>query len=240
MRQLALPLAVPPGADGDLFPDASNLAARTWLARTADWPGHRLALWGPEGVGKSHLLRGLAAARGWRRLCGPALRGVPEPAPSVLDDADCPAEETALFHLINACAAAGAPLLLAGRQPPARWQVAVPDLRSRLRATHAVAIAEPSDELLRALLARHFAERQLRVDGGVQAWLLARLPRQAAAVAEAAARLDRAALTRGGAVTRGLARTALAELLAPEPEPPAHDVSMEPVADPSTAAPRLL
>jgi len=37
-----------------------------------------------------------------------------------------------------------------------------------------------------------------------------RLPREAAALAEAAARLDRAALAAGGAVTRALAREALA------------------------------
>ncbi|MFB9970461.1 hypothetical protein ACFFMP_10770 [Pseudoroseomonas cervicalis] len=125
----------------------------------------------------------------------------------MLDDADCVAEEAALFHLINACAAQ-LPLLLAGRQPPARWPVALPDLASRLRATAAVGIAEPSDRLLATLLARQFAERQLRVPEAVQDWLLARLPREAGAIAAAAARLDRAALAAGGAVTRALARAA--------------------------------
>jgi hypothetical protein len=39
----------------------------------------------------------------------------------------------------------------------------------------------------------------------VQDWLLLRLPRHPAALREAAARLDRAALAAGGGVTRGLA-----------------------------------
>jgi hypothetical protein len=50
----------------------------------------------------------------------------------------------------------------------------------------------------------------LRVAPDLQAWLLARLPREAAALAEAVARLDRAALAAGGPVTRALARSALA------------------------------
>lgn len=239
--QLALPLDLPAAFAGEVLADASNAAARAWLARPDSWPVGRLAIHGPQGVGKSHLLRQLAAARGWRVLEGPALRGIPEAAPTVLDDADCLADEEALFHLINAHAARGLPLLLAGRQPPARWPVALPDLASRLRATAAVGIAEPSESLLAALLARHFAERQLRVPAPLQDWLLARLPREAAAIAAAAARLDRAALAAGGAVTRALARAALADLPGFGPGfGYFDDVSVENSEPGSSAAPALL
>jgi hypothetical protein len=44
----------------------------------------------------------------------------------------------------------------------------------------------------------------------IQAWLLARLKREAAALAEAVARLDRAALGARAPVSRALARGALA------------------------------
>lgn len=210
MRQLALPLPVTEVfRAGDFLPDESNAAARAWLADPGRWPMGRLALYGPAGTGKTHLLTTHAAAHGWRLLEGTMLRGIPSPAATALDNADLVPEEAALFHLINACAEAGLPLLLAGREAPARWAVALPDLASRLRATTAVALQEPSDELLTALLARHFSTRGLLVDAGVQEWLLARLPREAQAVAEAAARLDRAALAAGRRVTRGLAREAL-------------------------------
>ncbi|MFZ4409857.1 MAG: HdaA/DnaA family protein [Paracraurococcus sp.] len=144
---------------------------------------------------------------------GLALRGLPDwpTGPGlVLDDADCAPEEEALLHLLNLAAERGLALLLAGREAPARWPVALPDLRSRLRAMTAVAVLPPGDALLAALLRRHFLLRQLRVERVVQDWLLTRLPREAAAMAEAAARLDRAALAAGGRITRPLARAALA------------------------------
>lgn len=215
-RQLALPLPIAAGFDlGDLLEDASNADALAWLRRPAAWPGGRLAVFGPAATGKTHMLRGLAAARGWPAIDGLSLRGLPDlpPGPGlVLDDADCAPEEEALLHLLNLAAERGQALLLAGREAPARWPVALPDLRSRLRAMTAAAVRPPGDALLAALLRRHFRLRQLRVDGALQDWLLARLPREAAAMAEAAARLDRAALAAGGRVTRALARAALAEL----------------------------
>jgi chromosomal replication initiation ATPase DnaA len=225
-----LPLPLPEAAaaydPADLLEDESNAEAMAWLRRPADWPGGRLALYGPAAVGKTHMLRAAAAARGgWPVLRGPALRGpalrggLPEiPAAAeaagglALDDADLAAEEAALLHLINLCAEGGLRLLLAGREAPARWPVRLPDLRSRLRGTATVGVRPAGEALLSALLAKHFADRQLRVDPALRAWLLARLPREAAAVAEAAARLDRAALAAGGRLTRALARAALAGL----------------------------
>jgi chromosomal replication initiation ATPase DnaA len=237
-RQLALPLPVARryGA-AEFLPDASNAEALGFLARPEAWPNRRLALHGPAATGKTHLLRATAAARGWPVMEGPQLRGLPalpEGPGLALDDADCAAEEHALFHLLNWCAEQGRPLLLAGRTPPARWTVALPDLASRLRGMAAVGLAPPTDALLAALLRRHFAARQLRVEPGLQDWLLLRLPRTAAAMDEAAARLDRAALAAGGGVTRRLAAAALAGLL------DADDDSMEVAAEACPEAPDLL
>jgi chromosomal replication initiation ATPase DnaA len=215
-RQLALPLPIAASSDArDVIADASNEAVRSWLAKPEAWPLGRLALFGAAGHGKTHLARAAAARSGWRWLDGMGLRGLPAPAPqgSVIDDADCVADEAALLHVINLCAERGETLLLIGREAPARWPVRLPDLASRLRATQAVGIGAASDAMLSALLSKFFADRQLRVEPDVQAWLLTRLPRDAASLAEAVARLDHAALGAGGRITRALARLALAEWL---------------------------
>ena len=214
--QLPLPFPHHPSyAAADFLAAPSNEAARTWLERTEDWPDHRLALWGAAGCGKTHLLRLWAGRRGARVLSGAALTGLPDlppPAGIALDDADALADEAALLHLLNAAHEARLPVLLAARAAPARWPVRLPDLTSRLRALTAVEIAPPEDTLLRALLMRLLADRQLGVGAGLQEWLLLRLPRSPAALREAAARLDRAALASGGGVTRAIAAAIVEEM----------------------------
>ena len=252
LRQLALPFAHRPRfARMDFIPAPSNAAALAWLDRdgAAQWPDHRLALWGDAGCGKTHLLQVWARDHGALLLPGTALGalgslsalgglamlpdhataayargGIAADGPGggiAVDDADMATDEHALLHLLNAAREQRLPVLLAGREAPSRWPVALPDLASRLRATVAVALGRPEEALLRILLLRLLAERQLAVAQPVVEWLLLRLPRRADAMREAARLLDHAALASGTAVTRLLAAAVLDELLAvPHPDAP--------------------
>lgn len=218
LDQLPLPFPHQPAyAAADFLAAPSNEAALAWLDRTEEWPDHRLALWGEAGRGKTHMLRLWAGRRGAALLAGPDLRGLPDQPASggvAIDDAVAIAEEPALLHLLNAAHEAGLPVLLAARTPPARWPVHLPDLASRLRAITSVEILPPEDSLLRALLLRLLADRQLPVRPDLQEWLLLRAPRSAAGLRALVARLDQAALAAGGAVTRTIANTVLAGLAA--------------------------
>jgi len=221
-----LPLPIFPGprfAELDFREAPSNADACAWLRRTGDWPNHQLAVWGEAGRGKTHLLHIWAARTGADLWSGADLTGLPDlPAAGIaLDDANAVADETALIHLLNASAEAHLPLLLAARLPPSRWPVRLPDLASRLRAMTAVEIGAPDDALLRALLARLLADRQLRLPTTVHDWLLSRLPRTAAALAEAVARLDAMSLDVHRGITVRLARDVLTDLLGP----PADEIS---------------
>jgi chromosomal replication initiation ATPase DnaA len=243
-RQLPLPFAHEPQFDAaDLLAAASNSEALTWLGPNIAWPQRRLALWGPEGCGKTHMLHAWATRVGARRLAGSTLPADPErpDQPLAIDDADTAAERP-LLHLLNACGETGRHVLLAARTAPSRWAVSLPDLASRLRAMTAVEIRPPEESLLRALLARLLAERQLAVAEPIQEWLILRLPRTPAAMREAAARLDRAALVAGGRVTRGVAADVARAMVEPDaPAPPAnHEDFAQPPSAASTAAPCLL
>jgi chromosomal replication initiation ATPase DnaA len=190
----------------DFIEAPANTEALAWIGRVGDWPGGRLAVFGDAGCGKTHLLHVFAARTGAVLLRGELIRGLSELPYGVLaiDDAEG-AEPEPLLHVLNAAAEAGAPVLLAGRSPPAHWNFVLPDLVSRLRAVTSVGLQAPDDALLRTLLARLLAERQLVVAEAVQAFLLARLPRTGAALRQAAALLDQASLASGGRVTRGMA-----------------------------------
>ena len=212
LRQLALPFVHAPGfTAADFLPSPGTGAALAWLARPAGWPGGRLVLWGDAGAGKTHLLHVWAGQH--RATLLPAATPHWPRGPVAVDDADLAADEHALLHLLNAAAEAGHPVLLAAQSPPARWATRLPDLASRLRATTAVELRPADDAFLRALLARLLSDRQLLVADPVQDWLLARLPRTAGTMREAAARLDRAALAAGAPVTRPLAAAAVTDLI---------------------------
>ena len=210
------PLLIPREAaydESSFVPDATNEAARTWLARTEVWPERRLALWGGADRGKTHLLRIWATHHGAAVLSGRDLSGFPEvasPAGVAVDDAD-EADEAALLHLLNTARDLALPVLLASRMAPARWNVTLLDLTSRLRAITAVEIEAPDDDLLRRLLLHWLAERRLVADKALHDRLLARLPRRPEILRAAVDRLDHDALaSRRRKVTPAMLRAALA------------------------------
>ncbi|MGH7103463.1 MAG: chromosomal replication initiator DnaA [Acetobacteraceae bacterium] len=223
--QLALPFTeTEEYSEADFLDDPANREAQAWLARPLDWPGGRLCLWGESGVGKSHLLHLWARHTGALIQRGRTLsEAIAPPLGAIaLDDADL-APEDRLLHLLNSAREAGLSLLMAAPAAPARWPVSLPDLASRLAATAAVSVGPPADALREVLFARLLSARQLVLAPPLIAWLLTRLPRHPAALAEAAARLDRAGLAAGRPLSRQLAASALLPLLMAEPDeaPPA-------------------
>lgn len=214
-RQLALPFAHRPRFErADFLAAPSNDASLAWLRPQGGnaWPQRRLVLWGEAGTGKTHLLHVWAAEHDALLLPGTALRGLDAAGGPrrrrraiAVDDADEGVDEPALLHLLNAAQETGLPVLLTARSAPSRWGIRLPDLDSRLRATHSVSIGRPDEVMLRILLLRLLVERQLVVGPAVVDWMLARLPRTASAMRDAARALDEAALASGRRVTRALA-----------------------------------
>jgi chromosomal replication initiation ATPase DnaA len=85
----------------------------------------------------------------------------------------------------------------------------VPDLASRLRALPVIELGPPDDALLRAVLVKLFADRQLTVDESLLTYLIKRIDRSFAAARAVVERLDREALRLRRPVTRALAAEAL-------------------------------
>ena len=204
--QMRLPLQrdLPDGAEGFVVSDCNRAAVEA----LADWPnliGGVMAICGPAGCGKSRLGQIWAERVGAVALHG-AEAALIDPAeiegrPVLLDRA-MDADDETLFHLINLAQATGGALLLASRPAPSAWDVALPDLRSRLDAVISVPMEAPDDAVLSAMLEARFAERGIRPQKDVIPYLLRRIDRSAAAAADVVERLD--ALHRP--VTRALAR----------------------------------
>lgn len=211
-RQLALALGHAANLTRDDFlPGPSNEKTLALIDRWPDWPSRMLAVCGPEGSGKSHLAAIWASQSGARLVSARALTAAMPPealATGALVLEDCvpgALDERALFHLLNLVREDDAWLLLTARSAPSLWRVAIPDLESRLRAMPFVSLSMPDEALLRAVLVKLFADRQLAVDEPLIAYLLPRIGRSFAAAREAVETLDREALQRGRQVNRTLA-----------------------------------
>jgi chromosomal replication initiation ATPase DnaA len=209
-RQLALALDhVESYAREDFLPGPCNEAALKLIESWPDWPARAVALIGYEGSGKSHLASIWAKTAGARVISGHALTQSDIPvalATGALVVEEAPsADERALFHLLNLAREEGAFLLLTARAAPSIWSVAIPDLASRLRALPVIEMQPPDDAMLRGVIIKLAADRQLGLDESVVSYLAARIERSFAAARAAVIALDNEALRQGRAPTRALA-----------------------------------
>lgn len=214
--QLAFDLSYRPAlARADFVVAGANADALAWLERWPDWPATAMALTGPPGSGKSHLAQIWREQAAARAIAPSALATASLPTllgdsrAVLIDDADR-AAELPLLHLFNMMAERRGHILLVAREPPGRWGIGVPDLRSRLLTVPVVSVAAPDEVLLGALLVKLFADRNQPVPREVVAFLALRLERSFAAAQEAVAALDRASLSARRRITVPLARGVLA------------------------------
>jgi chromosomal replication initiation ATPase DnaA len=211
-RQLALALGHEESlAREDFLEGPSNAAALKLVEAWPDWLAPVVMLVGPEGSGKSHLAAIWAATSGARVIAGRALAETSPPAglatgALVIEDLTAgDFDEAALFHMLNLAREEGAFILLTARKPPTGWNVGLRDLASRLRALPVVALEPPDDTLLRSVIVKLCADRQLTVDEAVVGYLANRIERSFAAARATVSLLDREALRQKRAVNRSLA-----------------------------------
>ena len=211
-RQLAFELPHAESLSRDNFLEGpANAAALHLIERWPDWPNRVMMLCGPEGSGKSHLAAIWAEASGARStmayaLTAPDVPGELATAAVVIEDLKPGAfDERALFHLLNMAREDDCFVLLTSRMPPATMEIELRDLRSRLRAVPVVTLTPPDDALLRALIVKFCADRQMSIDESVVNYLATRIERSFVAARQSVEMLDAEALRLGRPVTRALA-----------------------------------
>lgn len=214
--QFGLPLGAEPAyVLEDFVVSACNRLAYDRIRGWQNWQQPILIIHGPEASGKTHLAHIWAADAQAEFLSPEALTNgkIAELVASnglsgrfVVDGLERIADETALFHLLNGIREQGGLLLLVSRVAPSRLGITLADARSRLNAAPAVATEAPDDVLLHAVLAKQFADRQLRIGEDVTRYLLARMDRSFASAREWVERIDAASLAAQRRVTVALLR----------------------------------
>ena len=193
--QIALPLDWPQVQDDSRFilGDAHREAFEHFRGWSL-WPVKASILTGPPRSGRSLLARAFVE-RVHGRLFDRAERH----------------NEAELFHAWNAAQDDGRPLVMIVDEVPPQWEVALPDLRTRLAITPIARIQQPDDELFRAIIRLLFADRGLHIPEEALKFISERVERtywMAERVVEA---IDRFAIAERARLTLPTIRRALGE-----------------------------
>jgi chromosomal replication initiation ATPase DnaA len=192
-EQIALPLDWPQSqGESRLIVSDSNREAFEHFRQWSLWPVKATLLTGPRRSGRSLLARSFAERVGGR----------------VVDQADR-ADEEELFHAWNAAQESGRPLVMIVDRTPPDWEIALPDLRTRIAVTPVATIAEPDDRLFKALIELHFADRGLHIPREALRFMCDRLHRDYVTVERAVEAVDRYAIAERARLTLPTIRRAL-------------------------------
>jgi len=206
----------------DFLVTPSNEAAVRLVDEWPQWPSYGAILLGPEGSGKSHLAQVWQARSQAKIIAADALKvdGLDQlfsgPALCIEDIRPGAFEARAIFHVLNLAKQGQRHVLLTSRYAVAELNVALPDLASRLNALPVVGILAPDDHLLRGVLVKLFADRQIAVDESIVNFILLRMPRSLAAARALVAEIDRQAMVEKAEVTRFFVSRVMAQMKEPD------------------------
>ena len=191
MTQIALPLTHSgPREPASIVIGEGNARVAEALNNPQGWPFGCAILAGPPRSGKSLFARWFAS-----HTDGGAI-----------DDADAK-DEVETFHAWNRAREDGYPLLLTVGGDG--WDIALPDLASRMGAAMQLEIGAPDDAMAAELMLSHASQRGLALGEGAPAYLIPRMERSHAAIERIVAEIDRLSLERMAPATMSVWRDAL-------------------------------
>lgn len=217
-----LPLRPAMGRD-DFFVSSANAGAVAQIDAWQAWPMAKLILCGPAASGKTHLAHVWATMTSAQIVqakdVAAQLESLTDAPALVVEDADQSCDEGSpskadreegLFHLHNALAHRGAPLLITARTPPSRWGTTLPDLASRMAQAGLAKLDAPDDALLMAVMMKRAFDRKLPLAPNILTYAAPRLERSFAAADAFIARVDALSLSQKRKPSMAHARAALA------------------------------
>lgn len=210
----------------DFMVTACNQTAYRSIKMWPYWQHFALNVFGPPSCGKTHLAH-IWAEHIQKSLPRPEqipfvyaaginLKNVNKIAAKspflIVEDVNAALNEEAFFHLYNLYNQSGRFILFTSETPLTGLQIKLPDLRSRLNAIPNAEILQPDDQMLTALIAKLFNDRQIIVSQDILDYILKHAERSFASISRLIAEIDDISWTYGRAVSIPIVRMALDNL----------------------------
>lgn len=191
-----------------------------------EWPFFAVCLYGPSGCGKTHLSRIFSDNVSQKtnypyRI--PYIKAENIKIDSlydmfeqhkclIIEDLNENIDQEAFFHLYNLYRNENGFILLTSERAPARCHFTLPDLQSRLNIVPSIAIQEPDDEMLSALIVKLFTDRQLIIAPELVNYMVKNMQRSFSFCNQLVAEIDNISLMRKRAISLPIIKEALANL----------------------------
>ena len=209
----------------DFMVAACNHEAFALVDSWPAWPFFAICIYGPEGCGKTHLAtmfaHNVANKANWpNKVTGLRAKDIRFETLQLFEKCSCliveelseNVDNEALFHLYNHYRNEGGYILFTAAQAPARTRFTLPDLQSRMNIVPSVAINEPDDEMLSALILKLFTDRQIMVAPEIINYILLNMQRSFAYARKLVAEIDSISLARKRAVSLAIVKEAFSVL----------------------------
>lgn len=211
----------------DFMVNKCNLEAINAIDSWPEWPLFAYVLYGPKGCGKSHLAHVFAehvACFYQKPIFVKIINAVDitlhkanilhKENPCLVVENLCPkANNEALFHLFNLYQNEGGYILFTAENAPARMNFKLPDLQSRLNIIPSIAIGEPDDEMLSALIVKLFNDRQLIISQDILNYIIRNMQRSFSFAVKLVEEIDIISLAKKRTISVSIVKEAIETLL---------------------------
>ena len=224
LRQLPIEFPHRPSLDKeDFFVAPCNIEAVEMIDQWPNWPHFAICIYGSEGCGKSHLANVFASNVSahdnypYRIPCVQA-KDIKLDTPHklfakhrclIVENLSRKINNEAIFHLYNLYRNEGGFILFTSEIAPARMNISLPDLQSRLNIMPSLEIKDPDDELLSCLLVKLFSDRQIFITPEQINYIVSNMQRSFSYARKLVETTDRISLARKRAVSVSIIKEAM-------------------------------
>jgi len=186
----------------DFYVSPSNQEAYDFINSWPKWIKRIINIFGPSGSGKSHLASILKNKTSCIQVNSNELDekiflNFKTKEALIIENLDEKTSEELLFSLWNIALQDNKYFLINSIKPINSYQFKLPDLMSRAKSSLIIGINLPSDDLISAIIAKNFSDKQIKVEKKHIDYIIKRIDRSYEKISQFILTLDKYSLKKG-------------------------------------------
>ena len=186
----------------DFYVSPSNQEAYDFINNWPKWIKRIVNIFGPSGSGKSHLSSILKTKTKCLDILGNELNEniifeFKTKEVLIIENFNEKIPEELLFSLWNIALQDNKYFLINSIKPISSYKFKLPDLTSRIKSSLNIGIKLPSDDLISAIIAKNFSDKQIMVEEKHIDYIIKRIDRSYEKISQFILTLDRYSLKKG-------------------------------------------